>query len=129
MRSSLFDVYARTTVYALFLATLFGCANANNSSTPSTSSSTKPNASSSTISVIDKGGNRLQEAKVTLSTGLNGVSPSGTIIGREMTGDTGQAVFNGIPAQGQICASATDFRYAPTGACRQPFPSALTLKL
>lgn len=127
MSASQKDAYARVVVYAIFLGVLFGCA--GNNSTPATSSSSKPNASSSTISVVDSGGSRLEEATVTLSTALSGNSASGTIIGSQTTGFTGQATFNGIPASGQICASASSVGYTPAAVCRQPFPSALTLRL
>ena len=69
MNSSLWDACARIIVYAAFIGILTACKNGDTTSTPATSSPS--NASSSTISVVDSGGNRLQEATVTLSTALN----------------------------------------------------------
>ncbi len=127
MNATLSDTYARVAAYGMLIALLAGCKNGDTTSTPATAA--PGNASSSTISVVDGGGNRLEEVSVTLSTALNGTAASGTIIGTQTTGFTGQAVFDGIPRNGQICASATDRGYAPAGVCRQPFPSSLTLKL
>src|ERR1700733_15362578 len=121
MGSPIVDLSARIAAYALFFTAIIAC-NGNASTNPSTSASSKPNASSSTISVDDTSGNRLQEATVTLSTGLNGMAPSGTIIGTQETGFTGQAVFNGIPSSGQVCVSARDHGYVTAGVCREPFP-------
>ena len=128
MGSPITHALARIAIYAVFFAALLAC-NGNTKSTPSTSAPSTPNASSSTITVENTGGDRIQEASVTLSSALNGTSPSGTIIGTQHTGFTGQATFNGLPSAGQICASASDRGYVATGACRQPFPATFTLKL
>ncbi len=128
MASPITIVSARLVVYALFLTALFAC-NGNTPLTPPASAPTKPNASSSTVTVETAEGNRLQDAIVTLSSALNGTTPSGTIIGTQPTGFTGQAVFDGLPSSGEICVSAADRGYVTAGTCRQPFPSTFTLKL
>ncbi len=128
MGSPLIDTSARVAIYIVFFSALLAC-NASTTSTTPTTAPSKPNASSTTISVDDSGGTRLEEATVTLSRALNGTAPSGTIIGTQRTGFTGQAVFNGLPPSGQICASVADRGYIATGVCRQPFPGTMTFKL
>jgi hypothetical protein len=61
MASPITIVSARLVVYALFLTALFAC-NGNTPSTPSASAPTKPNASSSTVTVETGRGQPLLDA-------------------------------------------------------------------
>ncbi len=64
---------------------------------------------------------------VTLSTGVSGTTPTG-VRATAVTNGSGAATFTGLPANGQLCASAaTTSLFA--AHCPSPFPGAVTLDL
>ncbi len=90
----------------------------------STSVVSHVNAGASTVTVTNSGA-AVQSLTVTLSTGISGVSPSGTLTSA-VTSQAGTVTFPALPAAGQLCVSATlggQFLWR----CPYPFPANVTL--
>ncbi|MGB8909679.1 MAG: hypothetical protein WCC84_13125 [Candidatus Cybelea sp.] len=89
------------------------------------------NPSSTTITVMGKGGGPLFEVSVVLSTSIVDGQPSG-IISSDRTNSGGQVTFFNLPRSGQLCVYAvTNINGPPQQAnhCTYPFPARYTLKL
>jgi hypothetical protein len=103
-----------------FLLTLAAC---GGSSAPTPLPT--PNATSTLVSVLSSGGLPEVNLAVTLSTGISGNAPKGSIATRDTNAD-GQVTFSPLPSTGQLCVSATT-NGAFVSQCLQPFPRAITL--
>jgi hypothetical protein len=110
---------------ALALLWAVTACSSSSSSTPS-----GPNPSSTTITVLDSKGARLDSIAVTLSTGNSNGQPTG-IIRTESTNGAGNVTFGGLPPSGQLCVQAkayADGRTFTASYCADPFPGTHTLK-
>jgi len=100
-----------------------GCGGGGSPNPPTT------NASSSVVTVTSSSGAPLSALMVTLSTGLTGTMPVGTITS-QTTNASGQTTFANLPAMGLLCVSAVQMvgtATLSTGKCAQPFPATITL--
>ncbi|MGD0474780.1 MAG: hypothetical protein ABSB70_16420 [Candidatus Velthaea sp.] len=105
----------------------FAAAGCGGSSSPATPT----NPSSTAVTVSNAAGLPLNGITVTLSTGLNGQTPTG-VIATVTTGTNGQVTFS-LPSTGLLCVSATVTLGGSTtfsGSCHSPpFPSTTTITL
>jgi hypothetical protein len=114
----------RATISSLVLALgLAGCGGGGGSSAAANPGSL--------VVTIEYAGGTLSGVPVTLSTGLNGQTPTG-VITTTSTNSAGQATLS-LPSDGTLCVSATETTVGGTsfaGNClSQPFPTTLTLTL
>jgi hypothetical protein len=99
-------------------------------SSSSSSTPSGPNASSTTITVLNSKGARLDSIAVTLSTGISSGQPTG-IIRTASTNSAGNVSFGGLPPSGTLCVQAkayADGRTFTAQYCADPFPGTHTLK-
>jgi hypothetical protein len=97
------------------------------SSTPSTSNA--PNPSSTTVTLLLKGGG-LYDQPVTLSRSIVNGGPAG-VISILRTNHAGQAVFTDLPSSGQLCVYSSMVvggTLYKVSYCAQPFPASYALK-
>jgi hypothetical protein len=107
------------------LGALAACS--SGSSTPSTSNA--PNPSSTTVTLMLKGGG-LYDQPVTLSRSIVNGGPTG-VIRILRTDHTGQVVFSSLPSSGQLCVYSSMVvggTLYKVSHCAQPFPANYALK-
>ena len=107
------------------LGALAACS--SGSSTPSTSNA--PNPSSTTVTLMLKGGG-LYDQPVTLSRSIVNGGPTG-VIRILRTNHAGQVIFTSLPSSGQLCVYSSMVvggTLYKVGHCAQPFPASYALK-
>jgi hypothetical protein len=107
------------------LGALAACS--SGSSTPSTSNA--PNPSSTTVTLMLKGGG-LYDQPVTLSRSIVNGGPTG-VIRILRTNHAGQVIFTTLPSSGQLCVYSSMVvggTLYKVSHCAQPFPASYALK-
>jgi hypothetical protein len=116
-------------VRRLGIISLLGALAACSSGSSNPSTSNAPNPSSTTVTLMLKGGG-LYDQPVTLSRSMVNGGPTGVIIILR-TNHVGQVVFTSLPSSGQLCVYSSMLvggTLYKVSHCAQPFPASYALK-